>query len=208
MIIATSNLNWALSWSRHRAMIIALLGVADVLCLQELRTALRLAMPWRVWVTQRGNGGEAVAVRRGARVRTVFRGNWLASPSNFGQRIRARRFPWRVVETSHGLVMIVSVHMPPARMNRSQIDEAYAERLHALIRYAIRHGWEWVVSGDFNEHRSSDPADLRTTFGARLYGTHIDFHAVSPGLVPHVVRSWYDPPRADRHRNIYLELED
>lgn len=187
--IATSNVNFARSHKAHQRDKAALLAAADVVCVQEFNRLPK-------WTHL---GRNAVFTRRGVRV--IARGSRLASPKRYGERIGWRRHAWKTVRIPGvGPVMVISVHMPPLRMHDSPLYAAYERSLRSLIRKAERHGWEWVVAGDFNKLQRADPAGLNRHWGAVWVGERIDLMAVSPDLADDVVLVEARPTgRRDNH---------
>lgn len=189
--IASINLNFGRKPKTQRAEVKGLLANADVVAAQEVRFG--------------GLWSEEVIAAPGVKVkRQGFR---VATLNRLGQRIRFRRHRWKVVHVPGiGKVRVISVHMPPRRMQASGLYEGYTASLHHVIRRAKARGEMFVVVGDFNKTRKEDPARLRAEFGVSYYGALIDLFAVDPALVPHVKRVECGPVRWDGHQIIQLSL--
>ena len=191
-VLATINLNFGRSHAKQRADVRRLHKRAQIVAQQEVRFL------W--WCSERVS-------TRGLQV--LRRGTPLAARSRHGQKIGWRRMPWKLVAIPGvGRTMVVSVHMPPRRMHRSGLYEAYAKTLHRLLARANRKGWHWIVLGDWNKRRTEDPAHLTAAFGATWVGARIDLAAVSPSLRDHLgrVRVEHDPTRRDGHPQVLVNL--
>lgn len=165
MKIATLNLDYG--WTPARQQLAADRIAADVTATQE---------------DVRGNYRERVTVDH-TTVTLHKRGRRRANPITLGYLIRRRWFAWALVE--HDDVptpfYVVSVHFPPARM--PLLYPLMGRRLRAFLA-GLDH--PWVVAGDWNRRRWSDPAGLKGRFRAAFYGHGIDLFAVHPALTRHV----------------------
>lgn len=190
--IASINLNFGRKPKTQRGEIRDLLQDAEIVAGQEIRFGIKHLFSEDVFT-------------RGVKV--LRKGFRLGSKTVMGQEIRLRRHRWATVEIDGiGKVCVISVHMPPRRMQDSELDEAYAASLHKVIRRAIKRGEFFVAIGDFNQTRHEDPADLRTRFGVEWRGALIDLAAIDPRLSKHVTRVRLGPKRWDGHQVVYLTL--
>lgn len=201
MIVATANLNFGRSPAAQFEDADDLLAVADVVAVQECVGDLKAWFPDAL-VVQMPDRREGLVVKDPSTV--VESGVQPASVSLFGQRIRRRTFPWARISTGVGETTVVSVHMPPRRMWRSPLDDAYARSLRGLLRGSD----PWIAVGDWNGTADRDPAGMGAHMDGTWYGPRIDLACVSPAMVPHVLgwRQIAYPDRGDNHPAVLLEL--
>lgn len=211
MIIGSANLNYGRGWKAHRADIRALLAVADVVCLQELRRPIRDAFRRLAHIIQpRRNrfetGSEGIVVKRGVKV--LRRGSKRAYLCRYGFAIGWRRIVWSLIPLEDGTpVLTVDYHRVPLRMQGTRLSAEQDARVRDLLDWAENEGWEWVVIGDMNQLERADPARLARDFHARWVGSRIDLAAVSPRLR---VVDWHEipqPHRDDNHPFLFVQIE-